>query len=270
MKQKPPLLEVNNIEVVYSQTILAVYSITLRVDHGDVVCLLGANGAGKTTTLKACSNLLHAERGLVTKGVIKHNGRPTTRLLPDELVSLGIVQVLEGRHCFSNLSVEENLLTGAFVRKTASRSEIRAEIDRVYEYFPRLKVKRKTKGGLLSGGEQQMTAIGRALMANPQLILLDEPSMGLAPQFVEEVFEIVKNLNEKENVSFLIAEQNVMIALEYSKHGYVVENGRVVIRGSSEELMQNDMQNLYMGEAGADSISYKDVKYYHRRSPTFF
>lgn len=264
------LLAVHNIEVVYSQVILALRGVTLDVPEGKVVSLLGANGAGKTTTLKACSNLLQAERGMVTKGSIDYDGHDTTEMMPYDLVKAGVVQVLEGRHCFPRLTVEENLLTGSFIRKTAPQEEIQEDLEKVFQYFPRIRDRRKSLTGFTSGGEQQMTAIGRALMARPRLILLDEPSMGLAPQFVEEVFEIIKNLNEKEKVSFLIAEQNAATALRYADYSYVIENGRVVTKGDAKEMVQRgNIQELYMG-VGEDRASFRDVKFYHRRRATFF
>ena len=219
-------LSVNNIEVIYDHVILVLKGVSLEVPQGTIVALLGANGAGKTTTLKAISNLLRAERGDVTKGTIEFKGRRVDRLTPNELVKLGICQVMEGRHCFQHLTVEENLLTGAFTRK-ASRAEIRGDLEKVYHYFPRLKQRRTSQAGYTSGGEQQMTAVGRALMAQPSMILLDEPSMGLAPQIVEEIFEIVDSLNKKERVSFLLAEQNTNVALRFANYGYILENGRV-------------------------------------------
>ena len=264
------LLTVNNIEVVYNQVILALRGVTLDVPRGKVISLLGANGAGKTTTLKACSNLLHAERGMVTKGSIELDGRDIADMQPNELVDAGVVQVLEGRHCFAHLSVEENLLTGSFIRKTATSAEIREDLARVYEYFPRIKDCRKNQAGLISGGEQQMTALGRALMARPQLILLDEPSMGLAPQFVEEVFRIISKLNKNEGVSFLVAEQNAMIALRYADYGYIMENGRVMLKGEAEAMRgRDDVKELYLGTSGTE-VSFRDVKYYHRRKPVFY
>jgi len=265
------LLSVQNIEVVYSQVILALRGVSLNVPEGSVVSLLGANGAGKTTTLKACSNLLYAERGMVTKGCIEYDGQDTAEMMPYDLVKGGVVQVLEGRHCFARLTVEENLLSGSFIRKTATHSEVKADLDKVYEYFPRIRERRKSLTGLTSGGEQQMTAIGRALMARPRLILLDEPSMGLAPQFVEEVFRIVRDLNKHENVSFLVAEQNAVIALRYADYGYVIENGRVVTKGDAQAMMaREDIQELYMGVGVEGRTSFRDVKYYHRRRPTFY
>lgn len=267
-----PILEINNIEVVYNQVILALRGVTLRVPEGEIVALLGGNGAGKTTTLKACSNLLVAERGMLSKGDIRINGKDTANLAPNELVEEGTVQVLEGRHCFAHLTVEENLLTGSFIRKTASRSEIKSSLNRVYEYFPRIAHIKKNMAGLLSGGEQQMVAIGRALMADPKLILLDEPSMGLAPQFVEEVFKIVERLNKKENVSFLVAEQNAMISLRYADYGYIIENGRVVLEGAAAEMMKSDsVKELYLGvDTSGERTRFDQAKYYHRRKPTFF
>lgn len=261
---------VSNIEVVYNQVILALRGVTLDVTEGSIVSLLGANGAGKTTTLKACSNLLHAERGMVTRGQILFEGADIAEMEAHQLVSAGVVQVLEGRHCFAHLTVEENLLSGSFVRKTATRAEIRADLEKVYEYFPRIRHCRKSQAGVTSGGEQQMTAIGRALMSRPRLILLDEPSMGLAPQLVEEVFEIVRELNEKENVSFLVAEQNAMIALRYANYGYIMENGRVVMKGEAADL-KDRVQGLYLGEdAGEDHARFNEVKYYHRRKAALF
>lgn len=265
------LLLLNNIEVVYNQVILALRGVSLEVKKGSIVSLLGANGAGKTTTLKACSNLLQAERGMVTKGSIYVEGKNTGDLQPNELVESGIVQVLEGRHCFSHLTVEENLLTGSFVRKKDSRAEIRRDLERVYSYFPRIRDRRKSLSGFTSGGEQQMTAIGRALMARPRLILLDEPSMGLAPQFIEEVFEIVKSLQQKEGVSFLIAEQNAMIALRYADFAYIIENGHIVMQGESDVMRErDDVKELYLGISEEQKGIFRNVKYYHRRRPAFF
>jgi branched-chain amino acid transport system ATP-binding protein len=229
------------------------------------VALLGANGAGKTTTLKAISNLLRAERGEVTKGTIEFDGRRVDQLTPNELVKLGVCQVMEGRHCFQHLTVEENLLTGAFTRK-ASGAEIKRDLEMVYAYFPRLKERRKSQSGYTSGGEQQMTAVGRALMARPSMILLDEPSMGLAPQIVEEIFEIVKDLNRKEGVSFLLAEQNTMVALRYADYGYILENGRVVMDGEAAKLRENDdVKEFYLGVSSGERKSFRDTKFYRRR-----
>ena len=258
-------LSVNNIEVIYDHVILVLKGVSLDVPQGKIVALLGANGAGKTTTLKAISNLLHAERGEVTKGTIEFKGRRVDRLTPNELVKMGVCQVMEGRHCFQHLTVEENLLTGAFTRQ-ASRGEIKADLDKVYHYFPRLKQRRTSQAGYTSGGEQQMTAVGRALMAQPSMILLDEPSMGLAPQIVEEIFDIVRNLNVKENVSFLLAEQNTNVALRFADYGYILENGRVVMDGVATELAQNeDVKEFYLGLSSAGRKSFRDVKHYRRR-----
>ncbi len=260
-----PLLEVNGIEVIYSHVILVLKGVSLAVPEGGIVALLGANGAGKTTTLKAVSNLLAAERGEVTKGTIHFAGERVDRLDPSRLVKRGVVQVMEGRHCFAHLTVEENLLTGAYTR-AAPRSEIRADLERVYDFFPRLKVRRHAVAGYTSGGEQQMTAIGRALMARPRMILLDEPSMGLAPQVVEEIFQIVKSLNTAQNVSFLLAEQNTMVALRFADFGYILENGRVVMEGDAAALSGNeDVKEFYLGISSGGRASFRDVKHYRRR-----
>jgi branched-chain amino acid transport system ATP-binding protein len=258
-------LSVNNIEVIYDHVILVLKGVSLEVPRGRIVALLGANGAGKSTTLKAISNLLRAERGDVTKGTIEFEGRRVDRLTTNDLVRMGVCQVMEGRHCFSHLTVEENLLTGAFTRK-GSRAEVVAALEKVYHYFPRLKVRRQSQAGYTSGGEQQMTAVGRALMAQPSMILLDEPSMGLAPQIVEEIFEIVRDLNRKERVSFLLAEQNTTIALRYADYGYILENGRVVMDGEAAALASNaDVKEFYLGLSTAGRKSFRDVKHYHRR-----
>jgi len=258
-------LSINNIEVIYDHVILVLKGVSLEVPQGKIVALLGANGAGKTTTLKAISNLLRAERGEVTKGSIEFNGRRIDRLTPNALVRLGVCQVMEGRHCFAHLSVEENLLTGAFTRK-GSRAELKDALERVYHYFPRLKQRRSSLAGYTSGGEQQMTAVGRALMARPSMILLDEPSMGLAPQIVEEIFEIVRDLNQKERVSFLLAEQNTNVALRFADYGYILENGRVVMDGKASDLAQNeDVKEFYLGLSTAGRKSFRDVKHYRRR-----
>ena len=258
-------LSVNNIEVIYDHVILVLKGVSLEIPQGKIVALLGANGAGKTTTLKAISNLLRAERGEVTKGSIEFGGRRIDRLTPNALVRLGVCQVMEGRHCFAHLSVEENLLTGAFTRK-GSRSELKDALERVYHYFPRLKQRRSSLAGYTSGGEQQMTAVGRALMARPSMILLDEPSMGLAPQIVEEIFEIVRDLNQKERVSFLLAEQNTNVALRFADYGYILENGRVVMDGKASDLAQNeDVKEFYLGLSTAGRKSFRDVKHYRRR-----
>ena len=258
-------LSVNNIEVVYSHVILVLKGVSLDVPRGGIVALLGANGAGKTTTLKAVSNLLHAERGEVTKGSILFDGVEVQSLSPSELVRRGCIQVMEGRRCFAHLTVEENLLTGAFTRKDG-KSAIAQDLERVYAYFPRLRERRGSTAGYTSGGEQQMCAIGRALMSRPKMILLDEPSMGLAPQIVEEIFEIVNNLNVKEGVSFLLAEQNTNMALKYASHGYILENGRVVMDGEARALAANeDVKEFYLGVAGNKRKSFRDVKHYKRR-----
>lgn len=258
-------LSVNNIEVIYDHVILVLKGVSLEVPQEGIVALLGANGAGKTTTLKAISNLLQAERGDVTKGSIEFKGERIDQLTPSDLVKRGIVQVMEGRRCFQHLTVEENLLTGAYTRK-ASRAEIKGDLELVYSYFPRLKERRDGQSGYTSGGEQQMTALGRALMARPSMILLDEPSMGLAPHLVEEICEIVKNLNEKEKVSFLLAEQNTTVALRYADYGYILENGRVVMDGNASELANNeDVKEFYLGLGAAGRRSFRDVKHYRRR-----
>jgi len=257
------LLSVNGIEVIYNHVILVLKGVSLSVPEGGVVALLGANGAGKTTTLKAISNLLRAERGEVTKGYIEFRGERIERLSPAELVKRGVCQVMEGRHCFAHLTVEENLLTGAY---THGGARVHEDLEKVYGYFPRLKERRHSQAGYTSGGEQQMTAIGRALMARPKMILLDEPSMGLAPQLVEEIFEIVKGLNEKEKVSFLLAEQNTSLALRYAGYGYILENGRVVMDGEGASLAQNeDVKEFYLGYSSGGRRSFRDVKSYRRR-----
>ncbi|GAB1423249.1 ABC transporter ATP-binding protein [Thauera terpenica] len=260
-----PYLAVNNVEVIYNHVILVLKGVSLQVPQGGIVALLGANGAGKSTTLKSISNLLHAERGDVTKGNIEFKGARIDQMTPNELVRRGVIQVMEGRHCFGHLTIEENLLTGAYTRKI-SRAELRDSLDKVYHYFPRLKTRRNSQAGYTSGGEQQMCAIGRALMAKPEMILLDEPSMGLAPQIVEEIFEIVKDLNGKEGVSFLLAEQNTMVALRYADYGYIMENGRIVMEGAAKELATNeDVKEFYLGLSGEGRKSFRDVKHYRRR-----
>lgn len=259
------LLDVNNIEVIYNHVILVLKGVSLTVPKGGITALLGGNGAGKTTTLKAISNLLHSERGEVTKGSIRYRGQPVADLDPATLVRKGVIQVMEGRHCFEHLTIEENLLTGAFTRK-ASRGDIAAELERVYTYFPRLKERRKSQAGYTSGGEQQMCAIGRALMSTPETVLLDEPSMGLAPQLVEEIFNIVKDLNEKEGVSFLLAEQNTNIALRFAHYGYILESGRVVMDGPAADLRENpDVKEFYLGMSDEGRKSFRDVRSYRRR-----
>ena len=259
------LLLVNNIEVIYDHVILVLKGVSLEVMKGGVVALLGANGAGKSTTLKAISNLLGAERGDVTKGTITFKGEDVHSLTPNELVRRGVIQVMEGRHCFEHLTVEENLLTGAYTRKDG-RKGISDDLELVYQYFPRLKERRTSQAGYTSGGEQQMLAVGRALMARPTVILLDEPSMGLAPQLVEEIFEIVKRLNEAEGVTFLLAEQNTTMALRYANYGYILENGRVVMDGEASALAENeDVKEFYLGVSGEGRRSFRNVKAYRRR-----
>ena len=258
-------LSINNIEVIYDHVILVLKGVSLDVPKGKIVALLGANGAGKSTTLKAVSNLLRTERGEVTKGSIEFDGKRTDKLTTNDLVRMGVCQVMEGRHCFSHLTIEENLLTGAYTRKL-SRSQIKDELERVYHYFPRLKTRRTSQAGYTSGGEQQMTAVGRALMAKPSMILLDEPSMGLAPQIVAEIFEIVKDLNTKEGVSFLLAEQNTNVALKYADYGYILESGRVVMDGEAASLASNeDVKEFYLGISSGERTSFRDVKSYRRR-----
>ena len=265
MAENGALLSVNNIEVIYDHVILVLKGVSLTVPEGGIVALLGANGAGKSTTLKSISNLLRSERGDVTKGTIEFRGDRIDRLNPTALVKRGVVQVMEGRHCFEHLTVEENLMTGAYTRKDG-RGAVQESLDKVYSYFPRLKERRSSQAGYTSGGEQQMCAIGRALMAKPRLILLDEPSMGLAPQLVEEIFEIVKALNEQEGVTFLLAEQNTNVALRYAKYGYILETGRVVMDGHARALAENeDVKEFYLGVSGGDRRSFRDVKHYRRR-----
>jgi len=260
-----PILSINNIEVIYDHVILVLKGVSLTVPKGGIVALLGANGAGKTTTLKAISNLLHAERGAVTKGSIDFNGDRIDKLSPNELVRRGCIQVMEGRHCFGHLTIEENLLTGAFTRRDG-RAGTQASLEMVYRYFPRLRERRTSQAGYTSGGEQQMCAIGRALMAKPSMILLDEPSMGLAPQIVEQIFEIVREVNAKEGVSFLLAEQNTNVALRYATYGYILESGRVVMDGEAKALRENeDVKEFYLGVGGGDRKSFREVKSYKRR-----
>ncbi|MGI4955523.1 MAG: ABC transporter ATP-binding protein [Janthinobacterium lividum] len=261
-----PLLAVSNIEVVYDRVVLVLKGVSLTVPKGGIVALLGANGAGKTTTLRAVSNLLEAERGRVTKGMVEFAGASTIGRPTAEMVRRGCIQVMEGRHCFGHLTVEENLLTGAFTR-TDGRAAIRADLERIYDYFPRLRTRRAAQAGYTSGGEQQMCAIGRALMSRPQLILLDEPSMGLAPQVMDEIFEIIRRLNREQGVSFLLAEQNTALALRYASHGYVLENGRLVMDGPADRLLANDdVRQFYLGMGGDEARqSFRDVKSYKRR-----
>ncbi len=259
------LLKVNNIEVIYNHVILVLKGVSLNVPKGGITALLGGNGAGKTTTLKAISNLLHSERGEVTKGSILYRGEKVQGLSPSDLVQKGVIQVMEGRHCFEHLTVEENLMTGAYTRR-ASRGDIDADLNMVYDYFPRLKERRKSQAGYTSGGEQQMVAIGRALMSRPETILLDEPSMGLAPQLVEQIFEIVKSLNEEEGYTFLLAEQNTNVALRFAHYGYILESGRVVMDGPAADLRENpDVKEFYLGMSEEGRKSFRDVRSYRRR-----
>ncbi|PWG16319.1 ABC transporter ATP-binding protein [Salibaculum griseiflavum] len=259
------VLEVNNIEVIYNHVILVLKGVSLSVPKGGITALLGGNGAGKTTTLKAVSNLLHSERGEVTKGNIRYNGERIQDLGPEEVVKRGVIQVMEGRHCFEHLTVEENLLTGAYTRGDG-RGAVSADLEMVYDYFPRLKERRGSQAGYTSGGEQQMVAIGRALMSRPETILLDEPSMGLAPQLVEQIFGIVKRLNEEQGVTFLLAEQNTNVALRFAHKGYILENGRVVMDGPAKDLLENpDVKEFYLGVSEEGRRSFRDVRSYRRR-----
>ncbi len=259
------LLEVSNVEVIYNHVILVLKGVSLKVPKGGITALLGGNGAGKSTTLKSISNLLLSERGEITKGSVKYRGATVAGLSPADLVRKGVIQVMEGRHCFGHLTVEENLLTGAYTRKIG-RTELNQNLDLVYSYFPRLKERRRSLAGYTSGGEQQMVAIGRALMSKPETVLLDEPSMGLAPQLVEEIFQIVKDLNEKEGVTFLLAEQNTNVALRYAHYGYILESGRVVMDGPAAELRENpDVKEFYLGMSDEGRKSFRDTRSYRRR-----
>jgi branched-chain amino acid transport system ATP-binding protein len=265
MFEAQALLAVNNIEVIYNHVVLVLKGVSLEVPQQGIVALLGGNGAGKTTTLKAISNLLRAERGEVTKGSITFDGQRIDALDASTVVKQGLIQVMEGRHCFAHLTVEENLMTGAYTRPDG-RARIAEDLNKVYSYFPRLKIRRGAIAGYTSGGEQQMTAIGRALMSRPKMILLDEPSLGLAPQLVEEIFAIVDRLNREENVSFLVAEQNTNIALRYANYGYILESGRVVMDGAANELRTNeDVKEFYLGLSAGGRKSYRDIKHYRRR-----
>lgn len=264
MSNPNTVINVNGIEVIYNHVILVLKGVSLSVAEGQIAAILGGNGAGKTTTLRAISNLLQGERGAVTKGSIELRGERVDNLNPAELVKRGVVQVMEGRHCFAHLTIEENLLTGAYTR--ASKAEVAANLEKVYNYFPRLKTRSTSQAAYTSGGEQQMCAIGRALMCNPSVVLLDEPSMGLAPQIVEEVFEIVRDLNQKEKVTFLIAEQNTNMALKYADYGYIMESGRIMMDGAAEDLRNNeDVKEFYLGVGGGERKSFRDVKSYKRR-----
>ena len=258
------VLIVNNIEVVYSHVILVLKGVSLKVKKGGITALLGGNGAGKSTTLKSISNLLASERGEVTKGSVTFSNEYIHDLDPAQLVKKGVIQVMEGRHCFEHLTVEENLLTGAYTRN--NNKEVKEDLERVYNYFPRLRDRRTSLAGYTSGGEQQMIAIGRALMAHPTMILLDEPSMGLAPQLVKQIFEIVAEINRKEGVTILLAEQNTNVALQYAEYAYILENGRVVMEGTAESMRDNeDVKEFYLGISGECMQSFKDVKQYRRR-----
>ena len=258
------ILIVNNIEVVYSHVILVLKGVSLNVKKGGITALRGGNGAGKSTTLKSISNLLASERGEVTKGSVSFSNEYIHDLDPAQLVKKGVIQVMEGRHCFEHLTVEENLLTGAYTR--SNNKEVKDDLERVYNYFPRLRDRRTSLAGYTSGGEQQMIAIGRALMAHPTMILLDEPSMGLAPQLVKQIFEIVAEINRKEGVTILLAEQNTNVALQYAEYAYILENGRVVMEGSAESMRDNeDVKEFYLGISGEGRQSFKDVKQYRRR-----
>jgi branched-chain amino acid transport system ATP-binding protein len=259
------LLTVSNIEVIYNHVVLVLKGVSLKVPKGGITALLGGNGAGKSTTLKSISNLLQSERGEVTKGTITYRGDSIVNTSPADLVRRGVVQVMEGRHCFEHLTVEENLMTGAFTRRDG-RAEVQRDLEMVYNYFPRLRERRRSQAGYTSGGEQQMTAIGRALMSRPETILLDEPSMGLAPQLVEQIFDIVKRLNEEQGVSFLLAEQNTNVALRYAHYGYILESGRVVMDGPAAQLRENpDVKEFYLGMSEQGRKSFRDVRSYLRR-----
>jgi branched-chain amino acid transport system ATP-binding protein len=261
----PPILSVKNIEVIYDHVILVLRGVSFVVPQGKIVALLGANGAGKSTTLKSVSTLLASERGEVTKGSIEFRGKRTEGLAPGEMVDMGMVQVMEGRHCFGHLSVEDNLITGAYARPI-KYAQVRQELERIYDYFPRLKTRRTSLAGYTSGGEQQMVAIGRAMMAKPSMLLLDEPSMGLAPQIVAEIFEIVRELNQKEGVSILLAEQNTNVALKYADYGYILESGRVMMDGTAKQLAENaDVKEFYLGVSNEGRKSFRGMKSYRRR-----
>ena len=260
------LLSMQNVEVVYNHVVLVLKGVSLEVKEGDIVALLGGNGAGKSTTLKSISGLLTGERGEITRGSLTYDGMDISHTPAPERVERGLVHVMEGRRVFEHLTVEENLLVGAYAR-SISRGEAEQEMERLYEYFPRLKERRKSTAGYTSGGEQQMLALGRALMASPRMILLDEPSMGLAPQLVEEIFEIVSRLRREQKVTFLVAEQNTNVALQHADFGYILENGRVVLYGTGSELRDNaDVKEFYLGVGSGEARkSFRDVKHYRRR-----
>ena len=259
MNNKEDILKIENIEVMYESVISALHDVSLSVPRGKIVALLGGNGAGKSTTLKAISTMLASERGKVTKGKITYDGKIISNQNPTEMVGLGMVQVLEGRRCFGHLTVEENIITGAYSRKLTN-SEMKNELEKIYSYFNRLKDRRKSQAGFTSGGEQQMLAVARAMMAKPKMLLLDEPSMGLAPQLVAEIFKIVKELNTKEGVSILLAEQNTNIALRNSDYGYIIETGNVMLKGTADELLDNDeVKELYLGISKEGRKNFRDV-----------
>ena len=259
MNNTEDILKIENIEVMYDSVISALHDVSLSVPRGKIVALLGGNGAGKSTTLKAISTMLASERGKVTKGKITYDGTIIINQNPTEMVGLGMVQVLEGRRCFGHLTVEENIITGAYSRKLTN-SEMKNELEKIYSYFNRLKDRRKSQAGFTSGGEQQMLAVARAMMAKPKMLLLDEPSMGLAPQLVAEIFKIVKELNTKEGVSILLAEQNTNIALRNSDYGYIIETGNVMLKGTAEELLDNDeVKELYLGISKEGRKNFRDV-----------
>ena len=259
MNNTEDILKIENIEVMYDSVISALHDVSLSVPRGKIVALLGGNGAGKSTTLKAISTMLASERGKVTKGKITYDGTIISNQNPTEMVGLGMVQVLEGRRCFGHLTVEENIITGAYSRKLTN-SEMKNELEKIYSYFNRLKDRRKSQAGFTSGGEQQMLAVARAMMAKPKMLLLDEPSMGLAPQLVAEIFKIVKELNTKEGVSILLAEQNTNIALRNSDYGYIIETGNVMLKGTAEELLDNDeVKELYLGISKEGRKNFRDV-----------
>lgn len=253
------ILEINSIEVMYDSVISALHDVSLNVPKGKIVALLGGNGAGKSTTLKSISTMLAAERGKVTKGSIIYDGTEVKNQNPYEMVTLGMVQVLEGRRCFGHLTVEENIIAGAYSRKL-SKSQIKDELEKIYGYFNRLRDRRKSQAGFTSGGEQQMIAVARAMMAKPKMLLLDEPSMGLAPQLVAEIFNIVKELNEKEGVSILLAEQNTNVALRNADYGYIIETGHVMLHGSANELLNDEkVKELYLGISKEGRKNFRDV-----------
>jgi len=262
------MLSLNNIEVIYSNVVLVLRGVSLEVPEGQIIAILGANGAGKTTTLKAISGLLVREEGQITRGSIEFNGQRIDQLPPEDIVQMGIVQVLEGRRLFEHLTVEEDLIVGALARRRASgRTSINQDLEQVYHYFPQLKDLRKRTSGYLSGGEKQMLVIGRALMAHPQVMLLDEPSLGLAPRLVEEIFQIIRRISAEEKMSILLVEQNARVALEVASYAYVMESGRVVLDGPSAQLRENeDIKEFYLGLTQlGQRKSYRDVKHYKRR-----